>query len=232
MIPQVSVMDWDPILAQWDAGLHGGQPWQMLQPLLGTPAVTLGLYHIYAAWFLVFPGVLVWQALTNRPGREQFLVSTVLCWGLVGTLGALAFASVGPVFYGRLWGSPDPFAGLYAYVHTAGLALPQDLLWDAFERKDLAAFGKGISAMPSLHVAISTLNALVAWRTHRWLGAALGVYAALVALASVHLGWHYAIDAYAGAAVATVIWFAVGWALSLMGRAGVRSVEPEMVQSR
>jgi hypothetical protein len=32
-------------------------------------------------------------------------------------------------------------------------------------------------------------------------------------IGSVHLGWHYALDGYVGAACALVIWFAVGWLL-------------------
>ena len=90
---------------------------------------------------------------------------------------------------------------------------PQDILWAAYERGDLAGFGKGISAMPSLHVTIATLNALVIWRHSRRLGIAAAIYAALVALASVHLGWHYAVDTYVGAAAAIVIWHGVGLAL-------------------
>jgi membrane-associated phospholipid phosphatase len=56
-------------------------------------------------------------------------------------------------------------------------------------------------------------------RQSRKLGIACGIYAALVALASVHLGWHYAIDAYAGAGAALLIWYGVGLALRRIPRA-------------
>jgi membrane-associated phospholipid phosphatase len=215
MIPDVVPMHWDPKLAALDRTIHGDDVWRLLAPVLGsrTGGVIAGV--IYAAWFWIFQIVLVWQALSSSRAREQFLVSWILIWGVLGTAGALAFASVGPIYYGRLHAGPDPFAGLYDYVHS----LPewvyriQDGLWNAYATHELAGFGKGISAMPSLHVAVATLNALAAWRCYRWLGGVLGVYAALVAIASVDLGWHYAVDAYAGAAMAVLIWVTVGWAL-------------------
>jgi hypothetical protein len=224
LIPRVAVYDWDPVLAQIDRAIHGDDVWRLLHPVLGTPTITLGLYAIYVSWFFAISLIGTWQMVVKGPAREQFLVSSVLCWGVVGTVGAMAFASVGPVFYGRLLGDPDPFAELAAYIRLVpDAAHPQDLLWQAYAENRLPEFGKGVSAMPSLHVAIATLNALVAWRHARWFGATLGAYAALVALASVHLGWHYAIDAYAGAAAAILIWRGVGLALRSIPKPAVRA---------
>ena len=70
--------------------------------------------------------------------------------------------------------------------------------------------GKGISAMPSMHVATSVLFALVAWQTHRKLGIVLTVHAAAVMIGSVHLAWHYALDGYIGALLTYGIWRAAG----------------------
>ena len=44
----------------------------------------------------------------------------------------------------------------------------------------------------------------------KWLGYLLSVFAALIFVGSIHLGWHYAIDGYAGAAVALVCWWVAG----------------------
>jgi hypothetical protein len=214
LIPRAVVYDWDPILAEMDRMLHGGDVWRLLHPLLGTPSTTLVLHWIYVSWFIAISLIGTWQMVSKGPAREQFLVSSVLCWGVVGTVGAAAFASVGPVFYGRLLGEPDPFAGLASYIQSVPEAAhPQDWLWQAYAENRLPEFGKGISAMPSLHVAIATLNALVIWRHSRVFGFVFWIYAALIALASVHLGWHYAIDAYAGAGIAVLIWHGVGLAL-------------------
>lgn len=217
LIPEFVSYDWDPLLAQIDRAVHGDDVWRLLQPMLGTPSITLMLYWVYFSWFLSISMIGTWQMVVKGPAREQFLVSSVLCWGIVGTVGAMAFASAGPVFYGRLLGEPDPFAELAAYMQSVpAVSAPQDWLWEAYAQNRLPEAGKGLSAMPSLHVAIATLNALVCWRHDRRLGAAMAVYAVLVGLASVHLGWHYAIDIYAGAGVAALIWIGVGRALSLM----------------
>ena len=76
------------------------------------------------------------------------------------------------------------------------------------------AMGSGISAMPSMHVALATLFALVGWRTNRWVGIATTLFAVIIQIGSVHLGWHYAIDGYAGAVGMIVIWLLVGRALA------------------
>jgi hypothetical protein len=34
----------------------------------------------------------------------------------------------------------------------------------------------------------------------------------MILLGSVHLGWHYAIDAYAGILIAAAAWAGAGWA--------------------
>ena len=44
----------------------------------------------------------------------------------------------------------------------------------------------------------------------RWVGILFSIFLALIFLGSIMLGWHYAIDAYAGAAVAVFGWWAAG----------------------
>ena len=64
--------------------------------------------------------------------------------------------------------------------------------------------------MPSLHVGIAVLFALVAGSLSRPLGLILAVYALAIQIGSVVLAWHYAVDGYAGAALAVVSWTAAG----------------------
>jgi TRAP-type C4-dicarboxylate transport system permease small subunit len=88
----------------------------------------------------------------------------------------------------------------------------QELLWQGYVTGQ-AEVGRGISAMPSLHVATAFLVYLVGRRVHRALGLGFGIFAVLILLGSVHLGWHYAIDGYAGIAGAGLIWWASGLAV-------------------
>ena len=65
--------------------------------------------------------------------------------------------------------------------------------------------------MTSMHVASSVLLALLGWRLRPAAGVALTVFAVLILAGSIHLGWHYAVDGYAGAVGAILIWTLVGW---------------------
>ena len=85
----------------------------------------------------------------------------------------------------------------------------QELLWRNYAKGGMVA-GSGISAMPSMHVAVATLFALVTWRVRRWLGVVMMVYAFAIMIGSVQLGWHYAVDGYLGAAGMIAIWWGAG----------------------
>lgn len=216
-IPRLHPYAWDSRLSAWDIALHGGTaPWAWLQPLLGHPWVT-GLLNVsYHLWFFLFYAMIYWLALdTRRPLlRMQFLLSFVLSWIMLGSIAALLFSSVGPCYYGHLHGS-DPYAPLMAYLHEANQHFPiwalsvQDMLWQDYQSKG-ASSELGISAMPSMHVATAVLMALLGWRASRAAGLALSIFALLIMLGSVHLGWHYALDGYVGAAGAALVWQAVG----------------------
>jgi membrane-associated phospholipid phosphatase len=67
-------------------------------------------------------------------------------------------------------------------------------------------FASGISAMPSMHVAMATLFAIAGFRRSRLLGGIFTVYALTIWVASVHLGWHYALDGVVGAAMMGALW--------------------------
>jgi hypothetical protein len=58
-----------------------------------------------------------------------------------------------------------------------------------------------------MHNGTALLFAIAAWRASRAAGIVLYVFALMVLLGSVHLGWHYAIDAYFGYAVAIACWW-------------------------
>ena len=90
------------------------------------------------------------------------------------------------------------------------------MLWEAYNNKEIGQV-KGISAMPSMHVSIAFLFALVGWRIHRISGIIFSVFAFLIMVGCVHLGWHYAIDGYVAIACIWLIWWAVGCLLNRFG---------------
>jgi hypothetical protein len=62
-----------------------------------------------------------------------------------------------------------------------------------------------------MHVATMALVACLAFAVAPWLGIVASLCTVLVAIASVSLGWHYALDGYVGALLAIVVWSIAGW---------------------
>ena len=71
--------------------------------------------------------------------------------------------------------------------------------------------------MPSVHVAMATILALLAWRISKLLGVLMSAYLIVIQIGSVHLAWHYAIDGYVSIILTIIIWKLVGLALKKYG---------------
>ncbi|HMO69504.1 MAG TPA: phosphatase PAP2 family protein [Novosphingobium sp.] len=68
--------------------------------------------------------------------------------------------------------------------------------------------GRGITAMPSMHVGLAFLFFLAMRHQGRIAAWAFGAFFVVIALASVHLGYHYAVDGYVSMALTGAIWWA------------------------
>jgi len=218
VIPRLNPFSWDITFHQWDVTLHGGRmPWELLQPLLGNPAVTKALDSAYYAWFILAISMVVWQAWNpDHTLRARFFLSFALAWIVLGTGLATLLSSAGPCYFAEVAGLPSPYAPLMDYLYRTNgehrlVALwGQAVLWADYLGGVDNPFN-GISAMPSLHVAMPVLFALAGWRLHRWVGIFFAAYALVTLVGSVHLGWHYAVDGYLSIAAIPVIWWASSW---------------------
>jgi PAP2 superfamily len=216
-IPVIQPFDWDRSFDALDRTLHFGRlPWEWLQPVLGYPLVTFLINVNYNLWFMVMWCLWVMLAFTLEPGalRMRFFLTFILAWAFGGGVAAVAFSSAGPAYYSLLGLSPDPYAPLMAYLDAVGEQFPlwaldtQKLLWQAhIGEQNVVA---GISAMPSMHNGSALLFALVGFKLGRQIGLALSIFAVLIFLGSVHLGWHYAVDAYLGWAITLAAWWICG----------------------
>jgi len=220
--PQFAPFIWDATFEQWDRWLHGGvAPWQLLQPVIGWPIVTRALDWLYDFWFYILSLIWAWQAFSQRNHRlrRQFFYSVLLSWILLGNVAAILLSSAGPCFFAKITSLADPYSPLMNYLAHVNDGQPifavdaQKILWNAYTHRTIIV-GAGMSAMPSMHVAIAVLFPLVCWRVQRWLGFALTVYALIVLITSVHLAWHYAVDGYFGTIGMIAIWWIVGRTLA------------------
>lgn len=203
---------WDERLGDMDRILHFGfYPHEWLQPLLGHPLITFLLDRNYVLWFPVLFAscfVVAFQA-ERSPGRHRFLLAMLLTWGIGGTFLAVLLSSAGPVYFASVTMLADPYAAQMAYLHAVdqiyGLkALDiQDRIWATYLGDPSISL---ISAMPSMHTAVAVLVCLGCWSYGGVLRVLGPVFAGLIVLGSIHLVWHYAIDAYVGIAIATLAW--------------------------
>jgi len=214
-VPFVNARRWDVELAWLDQALHLGlSPSLFLVALFeGTPVLPL----IDWSYFLWLPFALLgfgfFAAFPDRETRERYAASHVLLWAL-GAWGYVAMPALGPAL-----AFPDEWKAVRAGMplNSGGqvtLLLNYQLVLDA--RRDGTPPAPylnpalGVAAMPSLHVGVDVL--LLVWCRRR--ARALAPFALAVLLlhllGSVATGWHYAVDAWAGAGLALFAAWAAG----------------------
>jgi hypothetical protein len=207
----INPYSWDRAFMELDLTLDGGTAPGML---LQSPILTFGLSFFYNLWFVIGIAVLVIMlfSINRLMLRSQYLVCFVLAWMILGTIGAIVFASMGPCFFDLAYpGEDNPFEPLIAYLKGVNQTYPvwalttQDMLREYY-LTDRLGFGAGISAFPSLHVGVAVLNAILGWHLSRTAGWLLTIFAVLIMIGSVHLGWHYAVDGYASVLTIPLIW--------------------------
>jgi hypothetical protein len=219
MIPDFNPFRYDALFSRIDRALHfGRQPWEWIFPILRPALLTSLMSFVYKTWFVAKFTVLFWQAFSLKKPivRERFLLTYALTWMINGALLATLLSSAGPCFYSYVVGPEnDPYAPLMSFlrasneIHTVWELSAQEYLWSMHVNSQVQLFA-GVSAMPSLHVSLAVLFALLAWQYGRKTRIFFAVYLVLIFLGSIHFGWHYAIDGYVAALTTTAIWWGVG----------------------
>lgn len=209
---------WDVRIDALERWMHfGKRGWEWLQPLVGHARVTRWLDALYfPGWPDVMLAATVLPIVAPETAlRRRYAIAAALLWFVGGMLAELAFSSGGPVYYGRIASGPNPYATLMTYLARIDQITPlvsaslQRGMWASYAHR-IDAFGIGVAAMPSLHVGSVTLLACTAFSIRRWLGVVATVFALLIFVGSVALGWHYAVDGYAGALIAGLSWWIGG----------------------
>lgn len=211
-IPELNPFAWDETFARMDRQMHGGvDAYMWLSPILANDTMIRVVDKAYSAWFLLIY-FFVFVACMDRENpirRNAYLMSFTLTWIIGGSILATVFSSVGPIYF-QDFGLGDQFLPLKdillrqdAQRPLLAVEMQTRLLQNHLNGTDVG----GISAMPSMHLATSWVMAFHAFRYSSKLGWIMVGFAVLIQLGSVILGWHYAIDGYAGFLVAAACWF-------------------------
>jgi hypothetical protein len=215
-LPLFNVYTWDETWIQLDRTLHGTDPWRILNGAFGNPVVTSVISGLYQIWILLIylGGVYFCFFQDNRTLRARYFITYFACWIVLGTVSALAFASVGPCFLEPLLGDPH-FAEQMTSLREINEHAPvfsllvQDRLID-WHASGSEGLGRGISAMPSMHVSLAFLFFLAMRGVSKMAGLVFGLFAGIILIGSVHLAYHYAVDGYVSIAATWLIWAIAG----------------------
>lgn len=221
MVLPLAGFGWDPMLDWADRALFLGiDPWRATHAVLGSPQATLVIDRIYHGWFVPMSLGLIlcaWMPRSTFRLRTQYVLSYIGVWIGIGSVLAFLMPSAGPCFYENYVGGHASFRellGRLAETEAATGATLTSLSNQAMLAKlfmaDKLIVGGGISAMPSVHNGLAVLFALAAFRINRLLGWSLALYAVLIWVGSIHLGWHYALDGLVAAGLTYGIWVIAG----------------------
>ncbi len=145
----------DQPLAVAERSFFGADPWLLLDHLLGWAAMPID--WLYGCWLPVQMLVLFLLVLARpSPAKSHALIAYALTWFLLGAIAAMLLSSAGPIFYDRIYGG-RMFSSLGATLRARGtwVAIGEsNRMWAAMATKDPGLIA-GISAVPSIHVAIS-----------------------------------------------------------------------------
>ncbi|MDX6373431.1 MAG: hypothetical protein QOD98_2419 [Nocardioidaceae bacterium] len=194
----------DAMLAEWDRWIFvGHSPAVVLHDLLGQHVAA----WVLMVWYETFPTLVVVAfpaavALAPRM-RDAYVGIAAFVWvWILGTASYYAIPSLGPFH-----AAPGDFAGLphmpIQDTQARYLAQRDDLLAHPHAADAFAQ----ISAFASLHVAVTAvILGLAWWHRLRRTTAVMAVFLAGTAVATIYLGWHFAVDIPAGLLIAALAW--------------------------
>ena len=195
----------DRMLLRWDRSLFlGHSPAVLLHDLLGQHLAAWVLMVWYETFptlvLLAFPAAVV---LASRV-RDAYAAIAALVWvWILGTASYYAIPTLGPFA-----SAPHEFSGL---PHTMIQDTQAHYLAErAHLLADPAAAGAfaQVAAFASLHVAVTTgILGIAWWHRLRRTTIALTVFLAGTLVATVYLGWHFAVDDVAGLAIGAAAWW-------------------------
>ena len=194
----------DHMLLTWDRWLFAGHsPAVLLHDLLGQQTAA----RVLMVWYESFPTLVLFAfpaAVVFAPQiRDAYAAIAAFVWvWILGTASYYAIPSLG-----AFHAAPGEFAGLphtmiqdtqARYMGQRAYLLAHPHAPDAFAQ---------VAAFASLHVGVTAvILGLAWWHRLRRTAIVLGVFLAGTMVATVYLGWHFAVDLPAGLFIAALAW--------------------------
>lgn len=222
-IPNIMPFYADPHLARIDRFLHGGVPWNYVYVLPPAGAGIIDFFYTKLWPVALVVGYLAAFALLRGRAFLRYVWSFMFVYMVLGGLIAVLGSSVGPIFYSDFYAPTPEFDRLRDTV-LANDALGDIRLYTAYlldnYRSDGPALGTGISAFPSVHVAIATLTAWLLTSQGRVCAVFGWMFYAIIEYGSIYTGWHYAIGGYFSTIAVSLVWIGLSryYGLPLMPR--------------
>jgi len=217
----------DAMFIAWDRMFFAGNDaWVVTHAVFDTAEATEWIDFLYhPTFFPMLVAYLLAITSTGLPGlRKTYMLTYLAGWVVIGMFGAGLLDSAGPVFDGVLYGDGSTFGPLndrlQAQLAEGGGPVTADQIRQyllSLQQAGEIRFGGGISAMPSMHMVLVYLWVFPAWNIHRIFGIIVAIYAGIIWIGSVHLGWHYFVDGLVSLVIIGIIWRVAGHIVGLYG---------------
>ena len=190
----------DDVVIGWERAMFGGEPARELAAAMPWVWLSESLHLAYVSYYLIIyapPLLVAWHRGHEAARQAVFTLSLVF---FAHYLFFVWFPVEGPRYRFPAPGGDIAGGPVYGLTHTL-----------------LEAGSSRGAAFPSSHVGVSVAATMICWRMLRPLTPVVGLLTAGLAVGAVYGGFHYAIDAVAGALL--------GFVLALVAPALLRRLE-------
>ncbi|MGH9451536.1 MAG: phosphatase PAP2 family protein [Terriglobia bacterium] len=191
----IQAHDRDAMLLGWDKWLFGVEPSVWIERIV-SPRLTSWMEFAYSFHLYAAPIVACFIYLFRPRARFREMTCGLVVITFFGVLGYLIVPAIGPMYT------------LHS-VYTVPLTQPLAIFNRQIEFMDLARVQR--DCFPSLHVGISFLVWLYAWRNSKTMFWILSPVILSLWLSTVYLRYHYAVDCIAGFILAPLCYALANW---------------------
>lgn len=202
-IPVINPFWADSFFIALDYRLHGDDPWRLsheLQQWIDVDGAAMTYSGYWGAFAFSFPAFLALSD-SDHARKLRYLALYGAAWIILGNVVATLFSAAGPIYADAVVGGHtfEPMIASLSNLTFPGTSVDrvQQALWEKYVLDGgLQLTGSGISAFPSMHVAVAAIWAVYICE-RSWIYAPVAIaFLATILFLSVFTGWHYAVDGY------------------------------------